>query len=50
MRQLKSYETCEIEIISLADVITSSGGFNGNIDEFFAPTAPATSWEEYEQW
>ena len=48
MKQLKNYEACEIEIVSLADVITSSGGFDGLLDEFFPSNDPAdytkTEW------
>ena len=34
MKELKKYETCEIEVIALADdVITSSTGINGDEDK-----------------
>ena len=34
MKELKKYEECEIEIISLSDIVTSSSGFDGDLDEF----------------
>ena len=49
MRQLKNYEACEIEIISLADVITSSSGFKGDLDDFF-PSQPASSADYTPEW
>ena len=41
MKELKNYETCEIEIIPLADVITSSGGIDGDEDDFGFGTTKA---------
>ena len=47
MKQLKNYEACEIEIVSLADVITSSGGFDGNVDLFYSePTGTVGDYTE----
>ena len=38
MKELMNYETCEIEIIPLCDVITSSSGIDGDEDDFgFGP-------------
>lgn len=34
MKQLEKYEACDIEIIPLTDVVTSSLGFDGDEDEF----------------
>ena len=34
MKQLMNYEACEIEILPLTDIVTSSGGFDGDEDEF----------------
>ena len=49
MKQLKNYEACEIEIVSLADVITSSGGFDGKLDLFYSePTG--TVGDYVEEW
>ena len=48
MRQLKNYEACEIEIISLADVITSSSGFDGDLDDFGYSSAPSSTYGNYE--
>ena len=48
MKQLKNYEACEIEIVSLADVITSSGGFDGKLDLFYSEPADTLSHDEYE--
>ena len=34
MKNLNNYEACEIEIIPLTDVLTSSAGIDGDEDEF----------------
>ena len=50
MKQLKNYEACEIEIVSLADVITSSGGFDGKLDLFYSEPAATADYNTYESW
>ena len=32
--ELMNYEACEIEILPLTDIVTSSSGFDGIIDQF----------------
>ena len=44
MKQLSNYETCEIEIIPLADVITASGGIIGDEDEFTFTSKSDFEW------
>lgn len=49
MKQIKNYDGCELEIIRLdsADIITSSGGINGDEDNFGFDTGD-TPYGNYE--